>query len=110
MRTTEIFNIDRIIELKTGILCKLHMDLYLISESPIEIKGLVDFKNLRLSWIFFEVENPMNRVLMDNHKPIGLHIHYNDGEQVPVQATNILEAQDIFFAAIKLHFGAEIEV
>ncbi len=68
MKATKIFSIERIVELDSGVLCRLHMDLFDVSKG--KAKGLF-LDRFRFSWIFFEIENPMRRVLVDCHKPSG---------------------------------------
>lgn len=58
---------------------------------------------------FFEVENPARRVLVDCHKPFGVHVHFDDGPQIRLGVQTVDEAREAFAAAIKKHFGADVE-
>ncbi len=107
MKATKVFEVERIIELKSGVQCRLHMDLFDVGKG--RAKGLF-LERFRFSWIFFEVENPMHRVLVDCHRPFGVHVHYDDGPQESVTAKTLDEVRDFFTAAIKKHFGADVEV
>lgn len=83
------------------------MDLYKVPSASSDVFDLTLYK---LSWIFFNSEEPDRRVLMDNHKPIGLHLHINQGPQIPVTAMTIEEAKKIFVENIKKHFDFDLEV
>ena len=52
----------------------------------------------------------MNRVLVDCHLPFGVHVHYDDGQQEPVEAETLEDVRKFFAHAIKKHFGASVEV
>ncbi len=107
MKATRVFAIERIIELESGVLCRLHMDLFDVGEG--KAQGLF-LDRFRFSWIFFEVENPDRRVLVDCHHPYGVHVHYDDGPQESVTAKTLDDVREFFTAAIKKHFGANVEV
>lgn len=107
MKATKIFSIERIVELDSGVLCRLHMDLFDVSKG--KAKGLF-LDRFRFSWIFFEIENPMRRVLVDCHKPFGVHVHYDGGPQEPVEAETLEDVRKFFTHAIEKHFGESVEV
>jgi len=107
VKATQVFNVERVVELETGMLCRLHMDLFDVGEG--KAKGLF-LDRFRFSWIFFEIENPLHRVLVDCHKPFGVHVHFDDGKQEPVEVRTLDEVREFFSNAIKKHFGADVEV
>ncbi len=107
VKATKIFSIERIVELDSGILCRVHMDLFDVGKG--KAKGLF-LDRFRFSWIFFEIENPMRRVLIDCHQPFGVHVHFDDGPQVPVEAETLEDVRKVFARAIQKHFGASVEV
>ncbi len=107
MKATRIFLIERIVELETGVLCRLHMDLFDAGQGRAE--GLF-LDRFRFSWIFFEIENPMHRILVDCHKPFGVHVHFDDGLQVLVKAETLDDVRSFFGEAILQHFGAKLEI
>ncbi len=107
MKATRIFSIERIVELDSGVLYRLHMDLFDVGKG--KAKGLF-LDRFRFSWIFFEIENPMRRVLVDCHQPFGVHVHFDDGPQEPVEAKTLEGVREFFANAIEKHFGASVEV
>jgi hypothetical protein len=107
MKAKRVFVVERIIELESGSVCRLHMDLYDVGKG--RAKGLF-LDRFRFSWIFFDVEDPMRRVLVDCHEPFGVHVHFDDGPQESVEAETLDDVRDFFAAAIKKHFGVDVEV
>lgn len=107
MKATQIFVVERIIESESGVLYRLHMDLFDLGKG--RANGLF-LNRFRLSWIFFEVENPDRRVLVDCHSPFGTHLHFDSGPRQAVAAETLAEVRDIFAAAIKNHFGLDVEL
>lgn len=107
MKATKVFTVERIIELGSGVQCRLHMDLYDVGKG--RAKGLF-LDRFRFSWIFFEVDNPLHRVLIDCHEPFGVHVHFDEGPQQTVSAETLDDVREFFAAAIKKHFGADVEV
>jgi len=107
LKATKVFSVERIIELDSGIHCRLHMDLFDVGKD--RAKGLF-LDRFRFSWIFFEVENPLRRVLVDCHEPFGVHVHFDEGPQEAVKAETLDDVRQVFAAAIKKHFGADVEV
>lgn len=83
------------------------MDLYLLDSGNI---GALNLDNYKLSWIFFDSDDPETRILMDNHKPIGLHVHINNGDQIKVNVSTIEDAQKVFKEMVKKHFDFDLEV
>lgn len=106
-RAIKIFEIERIVEMKSGRPCRLFMDLFDAGDSSGDGLFLGRF---RFSWIFFEIENPMKRVLIDCHRPFGVHIHLDDGPQELLAAQTLDDVREFFSAAIKSHFGEDVEV
>lgn len=83
------------------------MDLYRL---PMVSPGAQNLADYKMSWVFFDSNDPNQRILMDNHKPIGLHLHIHSGPQVPVIAQTIEEAQKIFAEKVKEIFDFDLEV
>jgi hypothetical protein len=83
------------------------MDLFDVGKG--KAKGLF-LDRFRFSWIFFEIENPLHRVLVDCHEPFGVHVHYDDGPQIAVEARTLDDVREFFAAAIKKHFNEDVEV
>jgi len=106
-KATKIFSVERIVELDSGVMCRLHMDLFDVGKG--KAKGLF-LDRFRFSWIFFEIENPMRRVLVDCHHPFGVHVHYDDGEHELVEAETLEDVREFFARAIENHFGARVEI
>ena len=52
----------------------------------------------------------MRRVLVDCHKPFGVHVHYDGGPQEPVEAETLEDVRKFFTHAIEKHFGESVEV
>ena len=107
MGANKVFGVERIIELDSGVRCRLYMDLFDVGKG--RAKGLF-LDRFRFSWIFFEIENPMRRVLIDCHEPFGVHVHFDDGPQESIQAETLDDVRIYFSRAIKRHFGADVEV
>ncbi len=107
MKATRVFAVERIIELESGTQCRLHMDLFDVGQG--RSRGLF-LDRFVFSWIFFEIENPLRRVLIDCHEPFGVHIHFDDGAQISVKAETLEDVREVFAAAIKKHFGVKVEV
>ncbi len=107
MKATRVFSVERVVPLESGLVCKLHMDLFDVGKG--RAKGLF-LDRFRFSWICFEVENPMRRVLIHCYEPFDVHVHFDDGPQQSVEARTLDEVREFFAAAIKKHFGAEVEV
>ena len=72
MKALKLFSISRVFESNKGESFRLHMDLFLLPDAVASKRQLSQY---RLSWTFFNSENPDLRILMDNHEPIGLHVH-----------------------------------
>lgn len=107
MRASKVYEIQRTIELKSGVQCRLYMDLFDVGEGVVQ--GLF-LDRFRFSWIFFEIENPMKRVLIDCHQPFGVHVHFDSGPQESVRAQTLNDVREFFRNAIEAHFGEQIEV
>lgn len=107
MKATKVFAVERIIELESGVQCRLHMDLFDVGKG--RANGLF-LDRLRFSWIFFEVENPLRRVLVDCHQPYGVHVHFDEGPQESVKAETLDDVRKFFSDAIRKRFGLDVEV
>lgn len=107
MKATKVFAVERIIEFESGVRYRLYMDLFDIGKG--KAKGLF-LDRFRFSWIFFEIENPMRRVLIDCHEPFGVHMHFDDGPHQLMNAETLNDVREIFTAAIKKRFGVDVEI
>lgn len=107
VKATKIFSVDRLVETDSGLICRLRMDLFDVE--PRRSKGLF-LDRFRFSWIFFEIENPARRVLVDCHPPLGAHVHFDEGPQQPIEAETLDEVRNFFVAAIKKRFDVDVEV
>jgi hypothetical protein len=100
-----LFAEKRALKTKAGGTLVIAMDLYDISPSPVD--GLF-LERFRLSWIAFDFENPDKKVLVDSHPPVGLHYHFDNGDQIKLELTTLDEALMFFETKVIEHFG-EIE-
>ena len=106
MAATLLFEERSTHTLKNGHMVSVFMDLWSIE--PPETSLLES--RFKLSWIAFDESDPNKRVLMDCHKPLGLHLHIDSGPQIPVLALTVDEAYLFFCSKITEHFGEELEV
>ncbi len=77
------------------------MDLYEIKKSQ---KGLF-LECYRLSWIAFDLDSPEQKILVDAHPPIGLHVHTDDEKAVPLSVQTLEEALNVFKELVERKFG-----
>jgi hypothetical protein len=61
----------------------------------------------KISWHACLVENPFCMILVDCHKPFGLHIHIDNGDRASFESETLEEAFAFFQQKIKSHFGIE---
>jgi hypothetical protein len=103
---TLIFEERNSYTLKDGRSISVFMDLWSIDPpEPSLLEG-----RFKLSWIAFDESEPGKRVLMDCHKPLGLHFHIDTGPQVPVTAATLEEAYAFFRSKLTEYFGEQLEV
>ena len=90
------------LEKKDGGVVVIYMDLYQVADDA--KLGLPE--GYRFSWIAFDSDNPLDRVLFDCHSPKGPHFHIgNDQEGTPYQWRGLKEAEQDFFKKVEAHFG-----
>lgn len=106
MAATLIFEERNTHTLKNGRMVTVFMDLWSIDPPEPDLLE----SRFKLSWIAFDESDPNKRVLMDCHKPIGLHLHVDTGPQIPVSARTLDEAYAFFRSKITEYFGEELEV
>jgi hypothetical protein len=60
----------------------------------------------KFSWIAFDPENEVKRVLFDCHSKKGPHVHLDDDKEGQAFHWKDLDAaSELFFATVKKHFG-----
>src|SRR5277367_2001281 len=90
-----------LVESKTGKQIVVEMDLY-------EVLGKDAEKHpggYRFSWIAFNTQNPMERVLFDSHPPKGPHFHIdNRKNEIKLEWTSLAQVERLFFRIVARHF------
>ena len=82
------------------------MDLYKLADET--GKPGAEF---RFSWIAFDTDNPMRRVLFDSHLPKGPHYHLDDDQEgQPFEWSSVPEAIRLFREMVAEHFGELREI
>ncbi len=82
------------------------MDLYKLEEA-----SEVDGSAFRFSWIAFDPDNPMRRVLFDSHPPKGPHFHIDeDPSGQPFIWESVDAAIQLFQDKITAHFGELVAI
>jgi hypothetical protein len=80
---------------------EVHMDPYRLEDADAR-----DGVAFRFSWIAFDPENPMRRVLFDSHPPKGPHFHIDeDPEGQAFTWESIDAAIQLFREKVAAHFG-----
>ncbi len=106
MKAKLLFAIKRKLLAPNGHQFTLSMDLFEVHKH--ESKGL--FKGrYKFSWIFFEDHNPMNRILLDCHAPLGPHLHIDQGPQIRLDEETLDDLLNTFRRAIQERFDFELE-
>ncbi len=60
----------------------------------------------RFSWIAFDPDQPLKRVLFDCHEPKGPHVHIDDDLQGElIEWTTLEQIYELFFRKIRTRFG-----
>ena len=78
------------------------MDLYRLPKGHPKIFP----EGYRFSWIAYDPENPLFRVLFDCHPPKGPHVHVDDNKEGDAIEWISLEVTYLeFFEAIRKRFG-----
>ena len=82
------------------------MNLYQLPTAPL-FSGLA----FKFSWIAFDPENPMKRVLFDCHPPKGPHFHLDgDLDGQPFAWVTLEESVALFRKKVEEHFGKLVAV
>jgi hypothetical protein len=97
-----ILDYSRVLSLKSGGMVVIRLDMFEVAPYPKEGLFLDKYK---LSWIAFDPLEPGKRVLMDAHKPFGMHYHIDAGKQIPIQLENLEAALKFFEQKVREHFG-----
>ena len=66
MKATLLLDVHELFVTQAGGTVEVHMDLYEVTKK----KGQPEY---RFSWIAFDIDNPMRRILFDCHPPKGPH-------------------------------------
>ena len=62
----------------------------------------------RFSWIAFNAQNPLERVLFDSHPPKGPHFHIdNQKNEIKIEWTSLTQIEKLFFCMVSRHFDIE---
>jgi len=62
----------------------------------------------RFSWIAFNAQNPMERVLFDSHPPKGPHFHLDDRKnEIKIEWTSLAQAEELFFRMVARHLDID---
>ncbi len=105
MKATLLLESHQLFVTKAGGIVEIHMDLYKVEDSA----GLSG-SEFRFSWIAFDSDNPMRRVLFDSHPPKGPHFHVDDDSKGQAFAwVSVSDAIRLFREKVEEHFG-ELEV
>ena len=84
----------------------ISMDLFELPQTSKKTKP-----QFRFSWIAFDQENPVKRVLFDSHPRKGPHFHIDgETEGQPFTWSSVPKAIELFQQKIQEHFGELIEV
>jgi hypothetical protein len=101
MKATLLFESHQLFVTKSGGTVEIHMDLY-----KVECSAGHPGSEFRFSWIAFDSDNPMRRVLFDSHPPKGPHFHVdNDSKGQPFAWVSIPDAIQLFRKTVEEHFG-----
>lgn len=106
VKASLLFERHQLFVTEAGKPVEIHMDLYRIEEASDDS----DAQAFRFSWITFDPDNPMRRVLFDSHPPKGPHFHIDeDPEGEPLTWVSVEAAIDLFRQKVTAHFGALVE-
>ena len=101
MKATLLFKEKFSLELLTGENIVVYMDLYRLPEYDKK----VFVQGYKFSWIAFNPTNPEQNVLFDCHPSKGPHKHIDNGEDMPLQFSDIDDLYEQFFLEISKRFG-----
>jgi hypothetical protein len=90
-----------LVESRKGKQIVVEMDVYQVSGKDAEtLPG-----GYRFSWIAFNTQNPMERVLFDSHPPKGPHFHIdNRKNEIKLEWTSLAQVERLFFRIVARHF------
>ncbi len=102
MKATLLFESQQLFVTKRGESVGIQMDLY-------KLPGRGG--KFRFSWIAFDANDPLRRVLFDSHPPKGPHFHVNeDQEGVPFKWISLEDSIRLFRKKVREHFGELEEI
>ena len=98
MKATLIFETQQLFVTKADGAAKctieIRMDLYKLAKGSGDVGS-----DYRFSWIAFDSDNPMRRVLFDTHPPKGPHVHLDDdAEGEPFKCGFRCKTRFVYFA------------
>jgi hypothetical protein len=106
MKASLLFERHQLFITESGKLVEVHMDLYKIKEADAP-----DGSDLKYSWIAFDPDNPIRRVLFDAHPPKGPHFHIDeDSDGEPFEWKSVDAAIQLFHEKVTAHFGELVAV
>lgn len=76
MKAFLLFESHQLFVTVAGATVEIHMDLYQL-EKRADVLG----SEYRFSWIAFDADDPMRRVLFDSHPPKGPHFHLDNEKE-----------------------------
>jgi hypothetical protein len=104
MKSQLVFELKDTWDFRFGGTANIRMDCYKISDD-------IDFtKAFVLSWIAYDPEDTLKRVLMDQHQGRPCHFHIDDKVvELERPPRDFNEAYDIFRAEVVKYFGEILE-
>ena len=107
MKATLLLESHQLFVTDAGGTVEIHMDLYKVDESADgRSHGSEPGSEFRFSWIAFDSDNPMRRVLFDSHPPKGPHFHVDDDSKgQPFAWVSVPDAIQLFRKTVEEHFG-----
>ena len=101
MKATLLFKSKFAVALEDGRELTIFMDCYQLNGHAMTFA-----KDYRFSWIAFDAEAPVKKVLMDQHPHKKAHLHFDDKEEsIETEFLDLDEAIAYFFKAVERHFG-----
>ena len=93
-----------LVESRKGKQIVVEMDLFDVSGPGAEVLP----GGYRFSWIAFNAQNPMERVLFDSHPPKGPHFHIdNRKNEIKIEWTSLTQVEQLFFRTVARHFDID---
>lgn len=106
MKASLIYDFEYTVNLPDNRKLTVSMDLYRIDaiEAPLDYP-----EGYKFSWIAFNPDNNLERVLVDCHKGKGPHFHIDEeGQGISFEWTSLDDAMELFAKKVKDRFGVDI--